>query len=133
VLGASLDEEADEVTMPAQELSRQIEFGSRTFWALLPVFVPVLGIVVYALSDLRRVRQVRYLSKPIWALVIVLGSAPLGALAYLVAGKTHHEAERDDHRCAAGDGDTEGAEEGTHERVGLTGRHLSRYERGIRL
>ena len=49
VLGAPLGREAEK-TMFAQELSTQIEFGSRTFWALLPVVVLVLAIVVYALG-----------------------------------------------------------------------------------
>ena len=114
-----------------QALSTQIEFGSRTFWALLPVFLLVLAVVGYALVDLLRARHVRYLPKPVWALLILLGSAPLGALAYLVVGRTRYEADPDDHRYSGDDGDS--SAEGAPERVGLSGRHLSRYERGIRL
>jgi Phospholipase_D-nuclease N-terminal len=57
--------------------------------ALLPLVVLILGLVVYCLVDLVRARSVRYLPKPVWALLIVLGSAPFGALAYLVFGRNH--------------------------------------------
>lgn len=117
-----------------QALSNQIEIGSRTFWALLPVFVLVLAIVAYALVDLLRAQHVRYLPKAVWALVIVLGSAPLGALAYLVAGRTHHGAVEDDHFIGGDDGDADSpGERGAPQRFGLTGRRLSPYERGLRL
>jgi Phospholipase_D-nuclease N-terminal len=117
-----------------QALSTQIEIGSRTFWALLPVFVLVLAIMAYALLDLLRAQHVRYLPKAVWAVVIVLGSAPLGAPAYLVAGRTHHEALEDDHFIGGDDGDADSPREGGGpQRFGLTGRRLSRYERGLHL
>ena len=119
------------MTMTVQELSTQIEFGSRTFWALLPVFLLIFAVVGYALVDLLRARRVRYLPKPVWALLIVLGSAPLGALAYLFLGRTSHEADRDDQPTSSGA--VAGYGHDTAERVGLSGRRLSRYERGIRL
>ena len=119
------------MTTTPQALYTQIEFGSSAFWALLPVFLLIFAVVGYALVDLVRARQVRYLPKPVWALIILLGSAPLGALAYLVLGRTSHEADRDDRLIPGGeDGYPEHDDEG---RVGLTGRRLSRYERGIRL
>jgi Phospholipase_D-nuclease N-terminal len=125
------------MTLTAQTtstLSTQIEFGSRTFWGLAPVFALILAIVGYALVDLVRARHVRYLPKPVWALIIVMGSAPLGALAYLVLGRTHHEADSDDNPNDPDNsdgGDYAGQQEPG--RVGLTGRRLSRYERGLRL
>ena len=48
------------------------------------------ALIVYCLVDLIRAPSVRYLPKPVWALIIVLVSAPLGALAYLVFGKDRH-------------------------------------------
>jgi hypothetical protein len=61
--------------------------NARTALGLLPVIVLVLGIVIYALRDLVGRDTVRYLPKPAWAVVIVLVSAPLGAIAYLVWGR----------------------------------------------
>jgi ABC-2 type transport system ATP-binding protein len=58
--------------------------------ALLPLFVLLAGLIAYCLADLIRARSVRYLPKPAWALIIVLVSAPFGALAYLVFGKDRH-------------------------------------------
>ena len=84
------------MSLVVQEVSSQAEFGSRMFWALLPIFLLVLALVGYALVDLFRSSRVRYLPKPVWALIIVLASAPLGALAYLVFGRTRHEADGDD-------------------------------------
>jgi hypothetical protein len=122
------------MTTSTQALSTQIEFGSRTFWALVPVFLLVLAIVLYALVDLVRARHVRYLPKPVWALVILLGSAPLGALVYLVVGRTHHEAAQDDHFFDRDDGDADRPGHGdAAARIGLSGRRLSRFERGLRL
>ena len=50
--------------------------------------------MVFCLMDLVRAPSVRYLPKPVWALIIVLVSFPLGAIANLVLGKDHH-ARRD--------------------------------------
>ena len=58
--------------------------------ALLPLFVLLAGLIVYCLVDLIRARRVRYLPKPVWALIIVFVSTPFGALAYLVFGRDHH-------------------------------------------
>ena len=55
--------------------------------ALVPVLVLVLGVVVFALVDLVRRPAVAYLPKPAWALIIVFVALPLGAIAYLVAGR----------------------------------------------
>jgi Phospholipase_D-nuclease N-terminal len=64
--------------------------SGKALLALIPLLVLVAGLIVYCLVDLVRARSVRYLPKPVWALIIVLGSAPFGALAYLVFGKDRH-------------------------------------------
>jgi len=73
--------------------------SGRVLLALLPLVVLILGPIIYCLVDLIRARSVRYLPKPVWALLIVLGSAPFGALAYLVFGRNHdgdpvHDSDR---------------------------------------
>lgn len=54
---------------------------------LVPVILVVLGLVVFSLVDLVRAPEVKYLPKWVWALIIVIGSAPFGALAYLILGR----------------------------------------------
>jgi hypothetical protein len=54
--------------------------------AAIAVFVVAVGIAVYAMVDLIRAGQVRYLAKPWWALIICI-SIPWGGLAYLIFGK----------------------------------------------
>jgi hypothetical protein len=58
--------------------------------ALIPVFALLAGLIVYCLVDLIRAPSVRYLPKPVWALIILVASAPFGPLAYLVFGKDRH-------------------------------------------
>ncbi len=58
---------------------------------LLPVLLPLiaiqLGLQIYSLVDLARAgRQVRYLSKTVWALVIIFGQL-LGSVVYLIVGR----------------------------------------------
>jgi len=65
--------------------------SGRTLLALLPLFALLVGLVVYCLIDLVRAPSVRYLPKPVWALVIVIGSAPFGAIAYLVLGRNRND------------------------------------------
>jgi hypothetical protein len=64
--------------------------SGKVLLALIPLFVFLAGLIVYCLVDLVRARSVRYLPKLVWALIIVLVSAPFGALAYLVFGKDRH-------------------------------------------
>ncbi len=64
--------------------------SGRTLLALVPLFVLLGALIAYCLVDLIRAPSVRYLPKPVWALIILLVSAPLGALAYLVFGKDRH-------------------------------------------
>ena len=54
--------------------------------ALIPVAVLILGLDGYCLVNLVRAPSVRNLPKPIWAIVILLVSAPLGAILYLCFG-----------------------------------------------
>jgi ABC-2 type transport system ATP-binding protein len=53
--------------------------------ALIPALVLILGLDVYCLVNLVRSKSVRNLPKPAWV-VIILISAPWGALAYLFFG-----------------------------------------------
>jgi hypothetical protein len=69
--------------------------SGRTVLALLPLLALVVGLIVYCLVDLARARSVRYLPKAAWALVIVLGSAPFGAIAYLVLGRNRNDDRAD--------------------------------------
>jgi ABC-2 type transport system ATP-binding protein len=54
--------------------------------ALIPVAVLILGLDGYCLVNLVRAPSVRNLPKPIWAIVILFVSAPLGAVLYLCFG-----------------------------------------------
>ena len=65
--------------------------SGRTLLALAPLVLLLVGLMAYCLMDLARAPSVRYLPKPVWALIIVLVSFPLGAIAYLVLGKDHHD------------------------------------------
>ena len=75
---------------PAVTLGANMPSG-KVLLALTPLFVLLAGLIVYCLVDLVRARSVRYVPKPVWALIIVLVSAPFGALAYLVFGKDRHD------------------------------------------
>ena len=57
-----------------------------TLVALVAVGVVVLAAMAACLVDLSR-RDVRYLPKWAWALVIVLANFPIGAIVYLVVGR----------------------------------------------
>jgi hypothetical protein len=98
----------------------QLDLSTRTMLALAPVLVLLLGLIGYCLVDLARAPAVRYLPKPLWALVILLGSAPFGLLAYLFLGRSRDEQVQ--RTRAASD-----------HAVSLTDRKLSKYERGLRL
>lgn len=54
--------------------------------ALVPVAVLILGLDGYCLVNLVRAPSVRNLPKPLWAIVILFVSAPLGAILYLCFG-----------------------------------------------
>src|SRR5664279_3435424 len=55
--------------------------------ALTPVVLLVVGLVIFCLDDLIRAPAVRYLPKPLWALIILIGSIPIGPVLYLVLGR----------------------------------------------
>lgn len=66
---------------------------SHVLWkALLPVVILAVLFDVYCLVDVIRAKSVRRLPKAVWALVILLISAPWGGLAYLFLGRDrrHH-------------------------------------------
>ncbi len=75
-------------------VSIQVPSG-RVLLALLPVAVLITALVAYCLVDLVRAPSVRYLPKPVWAVVIVAFSTPFGALLYLAVGRNRHEAPAD--------------------------------------
>ena len=54
--------------------------------ALVAVIAVTAGLTAYCLADLALARDVRTLSRGVWA-VICLASMPLGGILYLVAGK----------------------------------------------
>ena len=67
----------------------QFQDGGTTLLALTPVIALVLGLVAFALVSLVRAPAVRYLPKPVWAIVVLL-MIPLGAIGYLVFGPDRH-------------------------------------------
>jgi ABC-2 type transport system ATP-binding protein len=54
--------------------------------ALIPVLVLLLGLDIYCLVNLARAKSVRNAPKLAWVIVILLVSAPLGAILYLFFG-----------------------------------------------
>lgn len=67
-----------------------LDLSPRLLAALVPLFVLIGGLIVYCLVDLARAPTVRYLPKIAWAVVILIGSAPLGAILYLAIGKERY-------------------------------------------
>jgi ABC-2 type transport system ATP-binding protein len=59
----------------------------RLLLALLPLAVLLLSLDVYCLVDLARAKSARNAPKVVWALVILLVNAPVGALLYLFLGR----------------------------------------------
>jgi ABC-2 type transport system ATP-binding protein len=57
------------------------------------VVVAAVSVVVWCLVDLSR-REVRYLPKWAWALIIVLGNVPVGPIVYLLVGRVPKGEER---------------------------------------
>jgi ABC-2 type transport system ATP-binding protein len=70
----------------------QVEFtlpSGPVLLAIAPLVLLYLGLVAFSLVDLIRAPSVRYLPKAVWALIIVLVGTGLGAIGYLVFGRTH--------------------------------------------
>jgi hypothetical protein len=68
-------------------LSAAAAHPPRLFFALLPIVVLALAFDVYCLVDVIRAPSVRHLPKAVWAIIIVLISAPWGGLLYLFLGR----------------------------------------------
>jgi hypothetical protein len=66
--------------------------GHQLLAALLPIVILAIAFDVYCLRDLVRAKSVRHLPKFVWAIVIVLVSAPWGGLIYLFAGRDRGDA-----------------------------------------
>jgi uncharacterized membrane protein YoaK (UPF0700 family) len=58
--------------------------------AVVPVIILAILFDLYCLVDVIRAKSVRRLPKGVWALIIVLISAPWGGLAYLFLGRDRH-------------------------------------------
>ena len=56
-------------------------------YALLPIAILALLFDVYCLTDLVRAKSVRHLPKAVWAIIILVISAPWGGLIYLFLGR----------------------------------------------
>jgi len=69
-----------------EELS---ELPVAIWWVVGAVTVVSLVILAVALVDLAR-HEVRHLPKPIWALIMIVVSFPLGIIAYFVLGRVSH-------------------------------------------
>jgi Phospholipase_D-nuclease N-terminal len=63
--------------------------------ALVPLLVLLVALDVYCLVDLARSRSMPIGVKVVWAVVIVVVSAPLGALLYLLLGRDRGRGRQD--------------------------------------
>jgi len=59
----------------------------QTFAALAPALLIVAGFVAYCLADMVRHPAVRHLPRWVWAMLSLV-SMPLGAIAYLLFGRS---------------------------------------------
>jgi ABC-2 type transport system ATP-binding protein len=75
------------IDLPAFASSAAAAHSPRLFFALLPIVVLALAFDVYCLVDVIRAPSVRHLPKAVWAIIIVLVSAPWGGLLYLFLGR----------------------------------------------
>jgi hypothetical protein len=73
--------------LPAFAVSAAGAHSPRLFFALLPIAVLALAFDAYCLVDVIRAPSVRHLPKAVWAIIIVLVSAPWGGLLYLFLGR----------------------------------------------
>ncbi len=56
-------------------------------YALAPILILAVLFDVYCLTDLIRAKSVRHLPKTVWAIIILVISAPWGGLIYLFLGR----------------------------------------------
>jgi ABC-2 type transport system ATP-binding protein len=71
----------------AAGLGGQITLPPHLLVALVPLLILFAALDIYCLIDLARAKSVRHAPKVAWVIVILVVSAPLGALLYLFAGK----------------------------------------------
>lgn len=64
------------------------------FYALAPILILAVAFDVYCLRDLIRAASVRHLPKAVWAIIIILVSAPWGGLLYLFLGRDRGDTGR---------------------------------------
>lgn len=56
---------------------------SKILLMILPILVIQLGLIIFSLIKLIRSQRTKYLSKGVWAIIIVLGQL-IGSIIYLV-------------------------------------------------
>jgi DMSO reductase anchor subunit len=76
-----------ETAVISQSLSQASGSSPSLLAALVPLIVLLFAFDLYCLVDLFRARSARHLPKPVWAVIILLVSAPIGGVLYLFLGK----------------------------------------------
>ncbi len=71
----------------ASAASNHARFSHQLVYALAPILILAVSFDVYCLIDLIQARSVRHLPKAVWAIIIVVISAPWGGLIYLFLGR----------------------------------------------
>ena len=71
----------------ANVLAHSSGISPRLLAALLPVLVLLAAFDVYCVVDLVRAKSVRHLPKIVWAIIVLVISAPIGGLLYLFLGR----------------------------------------------
>jgi len=94
---------------------------SNLAFAVVPLLVLIIALDVYCLINLARAQSVRYLPKWVWALVILLVSAPTGALLYLFLGRDRRHDPGHDPASAPAVVGVGGGDTGTSAEAGVNG------------
>lgn len=71
----------------ASAAANHARFSHQLVYALAPILILAVSFDVYCLIDLIRAKSVRHLPKAVWAIIIVVISAPWGGLIYLFLGR----------------------------------------------
>jgi hypothetical protein len=71
----------------ASAAANHARFSHQLLYALAPILILAVLFDVYCLTDLIRAKSVRHLPKAVWAIIIVVISAPWGGLIYLFLGR----------------------------------------------